>query len=169
LAKIALDSAIGEDVPNEQVQPVADIYYQNFLSQVAKKCATYGNSLRPGPIIRYNCHGFTFASRRTWIDDIGAVIRILSEDGYERVTGEILPGDVAVYFDSAGKPEHSGLVIESPLRDGFGYPRIVSKWAWANEVVHWANQCEYGPEIRYYRITRCTLKPEEANGNLILS
>jgi hypothetical protein len=65
------------------------------------------------PCATYNCHGLTFASRRTGIDPT-MVRKILTEDGYEQVTRTTLvAGDIAVYVHPLTNDfEHSGIVIE---------------------------------------------------------
>jgi hypothetical protein len=55
------------------------------------------------PTYIYNCHGLTFASRRTAINDPVAVRKILAEDEYIRVPqGDTLPGDVVIYVSQEG-------------------------------------------------------------------
>lgn len=170
MAKIALESAAGNDVPNEQtLQSGAtpdDIAYQNWLKNFAKQWGGTQCTLRPGKVVRYNCHGLTFASRRTWIDDREAVSRILSDDGYDEVNevADVMAGDVVVYFDKDGRADHSGVVVEGPETAGLGIPKVVSKWAWAYEVIHWANQCPYEmSDVRYFRVLKSTTKPENEN------
>jgi hypothetical protein len=168
LAKIALESAVGNDIPNEQtiqsgVRP-EDIHYKKWLAEFETKWKRVQCVLRPGKILRYNCHGMTFASRRTWIDDREAVSKILRDDGYEQVqnVADVLPGDVVVYFDDHGRADHSGIVVEAADPASLSIPKVVSKWAWAYEVVHWANQCPYEmQDVRYFRILSNTKKTEE--------
>lgn len=71
---------------------------------------------------KYNCHGLTFASRRTWIGKAVEVAKILQDDEYEVIDlRELMPGDIVVYFLN-GDAEHSGVVLE------VGYiPTILSK------------------------------------------
>lgn len=100
------------------------------------------------PSRKYNCHGLTFGSRRTWIFKATEVAKILHEDGYVQVNEtEIVPGDIAVYL-YLGDAEHSGIVVEDkPV------PKILSKWGPAHEVIHRPRECPYDSmEIRYYRI-----------------
>lgn len=109
---------------------------------------------RHPPTPRYNCHGMTFASRRTGIYEVDDIRLILEEDSYVEVdTSDILAGDVIIYFDEDGDPEHSGLVVEPP--SNFGVPRVVSKWGKFSELIHWANRCPYTfGNVRYYRMKR---------------
>lgn len=111
----------------------------------------YPNSLhRPvAPSRKYNCHGLTFASRRTWIWKASEISKIVKDDEYERVELQnVLPGDIAIYYTN-GDPEHSGIVT----RVNDLVPIIVSKWGTAHEVVHRVRECPYdATEILYYRI-----------------
>src|SRR2546430_14604689 len=87
------------------------------------------SKLRTDPNPRYNCHGLTFASRRTCVLDENEISRILQEDGYEPVGREaVLPGDIAVYYSNNGSSiDHSGIVVSAPEGPG-GVPMICSKW-----------------------------------------
>lgn len=100
------------------------------------------------PSRKYNCHGLTFASRRTWISKASEIAKLLQDDGYQPVElDHILPGDIVVYFQN-GDAEHSGIIIQS----GF-VPIVLSKWGPAHEVIHRVNDCPYDSmEIKYYRI-----------------
>ena len=105
-----------------------------------------------GPSRQYNCHGLTFASRRTWIQEAQEVRKILSDDEYEKITppDEVMPGDIAVYFKD-GDIEHSGIVV-GITRD-LGVPVILSKWGVCHEVIHQVHTSEYDSRnVSYYRI-----------------
>lgn len=100
------------------------------------------------PSPKYNCHGLTFGSRRTWICKASEVAKVLQDDGYVEIQDKhILPGDIVVYFN-LGDAEHSGIVVENqPV------PLVLSKWGRAHEVIHKLRECPYDSmEIRYYRI-----------------
>jgi len=108
-----------------------------------------GGKHRPvSPSRKYNCHGLTFGSRRTWISRASEIAKILKDDEYHSIEiKEVMPGDIVVYFQN-GDAEHSGIVIES----GF-VPIVLSKWGPAHEVVHRVNDCPYDSmQIAYYRI-----------------
>ena len=83
------------------------------------------------PSYGYNCHGLTFAARRTQVWSSSEVNHILREDDYRPVSiRQALPGDIAVYFSNdTGEIEHSGLVVKSSQgpTDLLG-PLVVSKW-----------------------------------------
>lgn len=108
-----------------------------------------GGKHRPvQPSRKYNCHGLTFASRRTWIWKPSEIQKILMDDDYQSVElKDVLPGDIAVYLQN-GDPEHSGIVVEA------GYvPLILSKWGAAHEVIHRVNDCPYDAmQVSYFRI-----------------
>lgn len=99
----------------------------------------------------YNCHGLTFASRRTRIVDDAAINRILSDDKWTEIDIlKVLPGDIVLYFSDEGDPNHSGLIVEA---DPLGVHRICSKWGSAGEYIHFLNDCPsmYGPIKRFFR------------------
>jgi hypothetical protein len=102
----------------------------------------------------FNCHGLTFASRRTSVSDSNEVRKILEHDGYEVVNkSDVLPGDVILYAGAKGDIEHSGIVVERPSGD-FNIPKVVSKWGKFRELIHMANQCPYN----YLAATYCRIK-----------
>jgi len=52
-----------------------------------------------GPTKSYNCHGMTFATRRTAIEYAEEINKILDEDDYEEVAAkEVIVGDIALYY-----------------------------------------------------------------------
>jgi hypothetical protein len=103
------------------------------------------------PSRKYNCHGLTFASRRTWIDEAPEIRKILADDEYVVVSrADVLPGDVVVYYVN-GDPEHSGVVVG---KDDMAGPLILSKWGVCHEVIHWIPDCPYDAgQVVFYRIT----------------
>src|SRR5262245_45905132 len=62
----------------------------------------------------YNCHGLTFAARRTGISAATQVIKILSDDEYTEIAeSAVQPGDIVVWYnDDNGDVEHSAIVLE---------------------------------------------------------
>lgn len=109
---------------------------------------------RSGPTARYNCHGLTFASRRTGVFESPVIQMILDDDGYQEVAPQdVLAGDVILYFGEDADVEHSGIIISPPARQLFGIPVVISKWGKYAELVHWANRCPYSfARVRYYRV-----------------
>lgn len=103
----------------------------------------------------YNCHGLTFAARRTGIADGLMVSRILAHDEYQKVDRKsVLPGDIAVYRSiDTNEPEHSGIVMTTdfPITG----PKILSKWGTCHEVIHTLYDCPYDARaVTFHRITR---------------
>ena len=121
----------------------------DLLSEDYKRDYPDADHRPTAPTRKYNCHGLTFASRRTWIWKASEIAKVLADDEYKPIdVHNVLPGDIVVY-DQNGDAEHSGVVIKR------GFPPIVlSKWGPAHEVVHRANYCPYDSmRILYYRIT----------------
>jgi hypothetical protein len=148
---IALDSARGKPIDNAQILELS-----SFETAQIKKCEekwTAGRVFRSSASARYNCHGMTFAARRTGIYDTTTINQILRQDGYQEVKPEmVLPGDVILYFGTNGDAEHSGIVISAPIGK-LGVPMVVSKWGKGSEFVHAANNCPYSFEApKYYRV-----------------
>lgn len=100
----------------------------------------------------YNCHGLTFACRRTNIFEPNEIHKILKDDEYQELTlNTVQPGDTVLYFGEKGDIEHSAIVIECPNK-GFNIPIVISKWGSAFEVIHSVYNCPYDKSnIKYYR------------------
>lgn len=105
-----------------------------------------------GPSHKYNCHGLTFASRRTEVENPQDILKILEDDDYRKVSPDtVLPGDIVIYYGPEGDVIHSGIVtqIEQPLK----VPVVLSKWSNIHEVVHRVGNCPYEAQnVIYYRI-----------------
>ena len=88
---LRMDSAAGSQIDNyqsDEISPFETASLHSIESQYAR-----WTEERNAPTPRYNCHGLTFASRRTAVDDPSAVQQILEEDGYAEVPrNERLPG-----------------------------------------------------------------------------
>jgi hypothetical protein len=152
--KIQLQTRERWDIPNFQETTVTGFY----LHQDRKLRETYegpGVEFRTDIIPIYNCHGLTFAARRTWIDESPSIARIISDDKYQEIAPDkVLPGDVIIFYGDDGDIEHSGIVLKAPDQD-LKIPLILSKWGLSGEVIHWANRGPYSFERpRYYRITK---------------
>ena len=109
-----------------------------------------------GPCNTYDCHGLTFAARRTTIID--SIETILEEDDYFEIAAEDAgTGDVIIYWSKpnllsgiAGYIQHSGIVLG---RADSGVLRIWSKWGHGDEWVHNFDDCPYNSDdVRYYRL-----------------
>lgn len=148
-AELKLESRRREQIAN--LITWTPIHYGAHL-QVADLEKVYGAAThRPvSPTRKYNCHGLTFGSRRTWIET-GEIRKILEQDEYAEVPrADVLPGDVVVYYVD-GDPEHSGVVVSKGDMAG---PLILSKWGFCHEIVHRIFDCPYDARnVVFYRIT----------------
>jgi hypothetical protein len=107
-----------------------------------------------GPSHIYNCHGLTFASRRTNIWNPAQVQVIIDEDDYREVpAADVMPGDIVIYFNAQlGDIEHSGVVVERhpPLT-----LLVLSKWGMAHEAIHALGDCPYNATgSKFFRILK---------------
>jgi hypothetical protein len=108
-----------------------------------------------GPSYGYNCHGLTFAARRTQVYRSIDIQHILREDGYNVISiANALPGDVAIYqSQESGELEHSGIVVER--QSNIMGPKIVSKWGASQEFIHFYAACPYMPaNVTFYRMPK---------------
>ena len=147
--EIALQTRRGTDIPNAQTQEVSQAELQRFQPMMHRfPFATF----RCPPTGIYNCHGMTFASRRTGIYEISWLKTILTEDGWvELPKDQVLPGDIILYIND-GDIEHSGVVVSWP-EPPLGIPMVYSKWGRASEMLHSATDCPYNSAaLKYYRI-----------------
>ena len=149
---IRLDTALGNPImnshPRENRRPVAEAQLE------AAVMASHTQALRGRSHPNYNCHGLTFASRRTGIPTQGAEIRkVLSQDGYIEVNrADVLPGDILLYWAEDGSLDHSALVVSRPQGE-FAIPEVASKWGWGPEVLHSATDCDYDlADLKFYRL-----------------
>ena len=101
----------------------------------------------------YNCHGMTFALRRTAILEERFVQQVLTDDGYREIMRkQAMPGDVVLYYNASGL-SHSGIVVfvdhslKTPLI------KVMSKWGRAGEFVHDENVHPYRDvnQVRFFR------------------
>jgi hypothetical protein len=108
------------------------------------------------PTAMYNCHGLTFASRRTGITRPGQIRTILKDDEYQPVKNKDLEiGDIAIYVDQSGDIFHSGIIVRLQELHGIKVPWVLSKWGDGHEAVHKLRDCPYDPSIiEYYRIVK---------------
>ena len=102
--------------------------------------------LRRPPTGQYNCHGLTFANRRTGIYHPASVAEILEDDGYRQIkASEVCLGDVVVYYDGR-QIAHTGIVVRIEREEGLigGQATwIMSKWGQAGEYIHPVNLGPY--------------------------
>jgi hypothetical protein len=150
VGSIIVQTRAGGDVPNCQVRTIT-LFLRRQDEGTLKKHQVIAQ--RSGPTGMYNCHGLTFASRRTAIEETKEIARILLEDELDEVKlRDVKPGDIVVYWDKTGDAEHSGIVVTNP-DDQLGIPMVCSKWGGGSEVLHWLNRCPYDASgTRFYRV-----------------
>ncbi len=147
-------------IPNEPPLPALkrqrDFDEKSMLDHYKKRYEPLDE--RTGILDHYNCHGLTFADRRTFITKDSAIQTILRDDGYEQIIErDLLEGDIILYMNKENGIIHSGVVIEKPgkIKAGPIFPRVVSKWGSYWEFIHWANRCPYyeeGSILSYFRV-----------------
>jgi hypothetical protein len=145
-----LETSRGRGIDNDQTSELTNA--DSFADVRADR--QFPGAIRRTPAsASYNCHGMTFAARRTRIWLSRALQMILADDGWTTVNqSEALPGDVVIYRSDDGDLSHSGVVVESdPLA-----PLILSKWGNGGERVHRLRECPsvYGPQVTFYRCLR---------------
>ena len=136
-----------------------DNYQEREISSFELNWARNLKTLYPNAISRtrstalYNCHGLTFASRRTGFDARGQLETILRDDSYKEIEmPDVKAGDVVVYFSDRGDANHSGFIVEYRPPEII-LPIVCSKWGKAGEFIHGLRDCPqlYGPVIKFYR------------------
>lgn len=151
---IPLATRTGREIPNIQDPPIPPFKAEMLIGKFRKE---YPEAiLRSRPSGQYNCHGLTFASRRTQvgISDPGIVSFILKDDGYRQIAQEkVRAGDVFLCY-SGGELTHSGLVVHVDAGDQaraiFAQIFVISKWAHAGEYYHLVNQGYYGGHVKEF-------------------
>jgi len=148
---IAIQTRKGSNISNNQDHDLP-LPYRRTVEDLNKRyrdqCVRFVNDASP----IYNCHGLTFGSRRAIIWKAQDIMTILKEDDYVEVDkNDVREGDVIIYFDDDGEPQHSGLVIGKKEN----MPLVYSKWGLGREAVHLFSQCPYNPSsVKYYRISK---------------
>lgn len=154
LTSLLLQTAGMHDIPNGQsYEKMPTLQSQNNRAHFKKKFPN--NTERdPNPTGIYNCHGLTFASRRTQIAGNPTLSVILTDDRYVRIQkANVLPGDIVIFVHPNGDMEHSAVVIVPPSESITGYPKVIGKWGNFTEFVHYANDSDYDvSDLRYYRV-----------------
>lgn len=143
---IVTQTSQGTPIPNQQNMNLAG----NELALLQHWKAKYSVQLRTQPTGLFNCHGLSFASRRTCISDKSAISQIIKDDGYQQVAPhDVLPGDVILYFVDGGA-EHSGIVVQGGMAPGMML--VLSKWGTNGEFIHGAYNSPYGTDVRFFRV-----------------
>lgn len=107
----------------------------------------------PNPL--YNCHGLTFASKRTGVYEDTEVWKIIKDEYFEiKSDKEVLIGDILIYYDNDNGILHSAIVVKAENSNPADLADIwvLSKIRKHKEIVHNYNFSPYGGEKRFYRI-----------------
>ncbi|WP_395369511.1 hypothetical protein [Komagataeibacter diospyri] len=158
--KLSLQTREGRDIENEcnkeSVGHPEIAVSQKLIAQYSRASHRITH-----PCSTYNCHGLTFASRRTQIWRDEDLNNILKDDGYVEVKlHDVSPGDIVIYRMKDGSFSHSGIVVRKDKKnpDIIVEPRpdILSKWGGSHEVIHSVTDCPYidGADVTYYRIIK---------------
>ncbi len=145
---IRLETSKRNGIDNTQSFDIS-AFERNWSAEIPKKYPKAKQRTEMSAL--YNCHGLTFASRRTRITEHRSIERILTDDNWDQIgLKEILPGDVVIYYSEEGDRNHSGIILEC---NELGIPTICSKWGNAGEYIHLLTDHPpfYGPNKRFYR------------------
>jgi hypothetical protein len=154
---LRLDTRRGEHIDNAQS---FEITVQDAADNASHRSRFPSEQFSDHTSPYYNCHGLTFASRRTRISDIEALRTILAHDDLSEIhQADVRVGDVILYLsaDNDGDIEHSGVVVEMRQAAGMSLaiPRVWSKWGGGAEVVHMWNACPYNiGNVVFLRLVR---------------
>ncbi len=148
-----MQTAAGRDIDNEQIEEISPMESNQFREFAVKFGEGMVICAESSP--RFNCHGMTFAGRRTGIFESAELQKLLSDDGYVEIPRDrVLPGDIVMYIAEDGDYEHSGIVVEAPNERNLFVPKVRSKWGKYRELIHQGNRCPYNSSLlHYYRVT----------------
>lgn len=154
---IKIQTKCGNDIINNQI--IGELPLKELKEARDIYTIWPGNTVRNDPCGYYNCHGLTFASRRTRIWEIDEVSKIIADDNYQEIARDkVLPGDIIIYFNSKNGrelAEHSGIVVDATEIFSTKKIKVLSKWGNGPEVVHDERECTYWSECstkKYYRM-----------------
>lgn len=146
--EISLTTRMGTPISNVQCYGISQVN-RNQFEDFNKKwrhllCRTNFSGI-------YNCHGMTFASRRTCILKDEMIDLILQEDDYKEIDRkEVIEGDIIVYLQN-GLIIHSGVILNRSL--GLTPAKVLSKCGCYGEYLHNENDRIYEYDmIKFYRI-----------------
>lgn len=111
------------------------------------------------PTGRYNCHGLSFANRRTNVrpetsPNPLSVQDLLNADGYRLRSTPPIPGDLVVYRSARGEITHTGIVSRIENNGGISQVMVLSKWGGLGECEHAVRGCFYAENasIEYWSL-----------------
>jgi hypothetical protein len=153
---IVVQTATGRDIDNSQQDEIAQVDI-NIHADLAKKA--FKSEYHGEASAMYNCHGLTFASRRTGIFTDGVVEMILAEEYQEiKEHKHAHVGDIVVWIDNDGQITHSAFIVKiepEKITPGvFPKIRVLSKTRIFKEICHDIHDSPpaYGSQKRIYRI-----------------
>ena len=153
--EIRLDTLKGNKIDNYQIFELSQVEKNQFKDYSKENYPFAKHRNNPSPI--YNCHGMSFASRRTNIDRATEIRMIINDDGYDKINiKETLPGDIVLYVKKDdGDIIHSGFLVNCEHPEGnISNIWVVSKWGKFKEVIHHLFDCPYkNCEAEFYRLT----------------
>lgn len=162
---IVLETSKGTKIDNYQIFEISQ-FEKNQFARYSKNnypLAVFRNS--PSPV--YNCHGMSFASRRTNIDRSNDIRKILEDDQYHKIEKKYtIPGDLVLYISlEDGDIVHSATIVSAEHAvNNISRLVVVSKWGKFREVMHDLNNCPYKDfEKEFYRITHKEYEHEYSN------
>jgi len=146
---IKLQTRKGSDIENSQFFEIAPHEKEQFKKLEALFPLV---KIRNNPTAIYNCHGMTFASKRTGINESDSLKQILKDDNYIEIQEkDILPNDIILFLDKDDNIHHSGIIMY--IDEKSHIPFICSKWGSYSEIVHSVYNSLYDTKfIKYYRV-----------------
>jgi hypothetical protein len=135
--RIALQTSKNRDIDNYQVFEMSNFEVNQNKDYESPKYKSV--IFRASPSAIYDCHGLTFASRRTCIDEKLEIEKILEDDNYQQVNvASVLPGDIILYVNNDDQDIcHSGIVLEAKHNaNSLPEIKILSKWGKYREAIH---------------------------------
>jgi len=156
--KIELVTAKGRAIDNYQVFEFSAYERNKFKDYTSVRFPNTIFKCSPSP--EYNCHGMSFASRRTNIDKSNDIRIILNDDCYEKIDEkQTMIGDIVLYVSEGdGDIMHSGTIVFAEHKSGdLSHIKVISKWGKYREAIHPVNETDYNKlssyRLEYYRLT----------------
>lgn len=152
--ELELETSEKNKIPNTQSREIYPSEIKEFERIEPNRGEFLKHRTAPTPV--YNCHGMTFASRRTGISESSIVFQILNDDKYVEVAEDkVIAGDIILYFGEYNDVEHSGIIVSPPRNNPCNVAKVCSKWGKYYEGIHWANNVPYDyTHVKYYRVKR---------------
>jgi hypothetical protein len=149
---IKLQTSLNSDIENRQGLTI--LAGNVNLAQEIERSFQSTFLTSPNPI--YNCHGMTFANRRTGIFNMAHLFQILADE-YEHIKNQdnVKTGDIIIYYTPDEKEIlHSGIVTFVDINNHYNKISILSKAGQLGEIVHYPEKVppQYNGLIKYYRI-----------------